>query len=270
MLTLFYRFLVIVLFIIIGSGIGYGLSYTQTEKWNVTAKFEQPTIPALGNYYSLLSTYNFLNTNNQEANTPNKSQEEVLEQVYNEFKRNLLSADLLQHYLLQTEIVKLKAQVDKKSIAVVANELVAQFNFTKDLNTSIDSFSLTLENAEDAQKLLSGFIILADNQAREKLNADLVAKWKVLFQQIKTATELNLGATSGNAPQDWAIKLQMMRSVQPLDNTLTTYRFIKSPTIPLKSESPDRLFWLILGALSGLIIGFILSFTINYKKQPSN
>lgn len=47
MLTLFYRFLVIVLFIIIGSGIGYGLSYTQTEKWNVTAKFEQPTIPAL-------------------------------------------------------------------------------------------------------------------------------------------------------------------------------------------------------------------------------
>lgn len=258
MLVLFYRFLTIILLILIGGGIGYGLSYSQTEKWKVTAQFDLPTIPNLGNYYSLSSTYHFLNTNNQ-----NVQQESVLNQVYNEFKRNLTSIDLLKHYLSQSEIVKLKAQVEHKSVAMISNQLVTQFSFNQD---STDDFSLVLENPEDAQKLVNEFILLANQQARDKLNADLIAKWKVLFQQIKQADELNLGANK----QDWGAKLQMMRSVQPLDNLLTTYRLVKSPSIPLKAESPDRLLWSIIGALIGLFIGIILSFAIKYKQSSSN
>ncbi|MDW0616662.1 LPS chain length-determining protein [Mannheimia haemolytica] len=236
MKTLFYRLLVLILFAAIGAGAGYGLSYTQPEKWKVTAQFEQPTIPDLGNYYSLLSTYHFLNSNSQEANSQT-AQQQASEQVYAEFKRNLTSADLLQTYLLQTEAVKLKAQVAKKSPAVVVAELVEQFRFEKDMATSADNVSLIAENAEEAQKLLADFIPLVNTQARDKLNADLIAKWKVLFQQIKTASELNINGKQGS--QDWAAKLQMMRSVQPLDNQLTAYRLVKSPSVPLKSESPD-------------------------------
>ncbi|MFA9488109.1 MULTISPECIES: LPS chain length-determining protein [unclassified Mannheimia] len=265
MKTLFYRLLVLILFAAIGAGAGYGLSYTQSEKWKVTAQFEQPTIPDLGNYYSLLSTYHFLNSNSQEANSQT-AQQQASEQVYAEFKRNLTSADLLQAYLLQTEAVKLKAQVAKKSPAVVAAELVEQFRFEKDMATSADNVSLIAENAEEAQKLLADFIPLVNTQARDKLNADLIAKWKVLFQQIKSASELNIGA-KGN--QDWAAKLQMMRSVQPLDNQLKAYRLVKSPAVPLKSESPDRLFWLMIGALSGLLLGFMLSFAVKAKVQPA-
>lgn len=267
MKTLFYRLLVLILFTAIGAGAGYGLSYTQPEKWKVTAQFEQPTIPDLGNYYSLLSTYHFLNSNSQEANSQT-AQQQASEQVYAEFKRNLTSADLLQAYLLQTEAVKLKAQVAKKSPAVVAAELVEQFRFEKDMATSADNVSLIAENAEEAQKLLADFIPLVNTQARDKLNADLIAKWKVLFQQIKTASELNIGATK-QSMQEWANKLQMMRSVQPLDNQLTAYRLVKSPSVPLKSESPDRLFWLMIGALSGLLLGFMLSFAVKAKAQPA-
>ncbi|QNS15440.1 Wzz/FepE/Etk N-terminal domain-containing protein [Mannheimia bovis] len=265
MKTLFYRFLVLILFTAIGVGLGYGLSYSQPEKWKVTAQFEQPNVPDLGNYYSLLSTYHFLSSSTPELSNQTV-QKEAVEQVYEEFKRNLTSADLLQAYLVESEVVKLKAQVEKKSTAIVAAELVEQFSFQKDVATSADNLSLTLENAEDAQKLLTDFIPLVNTQARERLNADLIAKWKVLFQQIKTASELNVGA-KGN--QDWAAKLQMMRSVQPLDNQLKAYRLVKSPSVPLKAESPDRLFWLMIGALSGLLIGFVLSFAVRAKTNAT-
>lgn len=265
MKTLFYRFLVLILFTAIGAGLGYCLSYSQPEKWKVTAQFEQPNVPDLGNYYSLLSTYHFLSSSTPELSNQTVQKESV-EQVYEEFKRNLNSADLLQAYLLENEVVKLKAQVEKKSTAIVAAELVEQFSFQKDVATSADNLSLTLENAEDAQKLLTDFIPRVNTQAREKLNADLIAKWKVLFQQIKTASELNVGA-KGN--QDWAAKLQMMRSVQPLDNQLKAYRLVRSPAIPLKAESPDRLFWLMIGALSGLLIGFVLSFAVRAKTNAT-
>lgn len=262
MLTLFYRLLVVLLLTAIGAAAGYGLSYSQTEKWKVTAQLEQPVVPDLGNYYSLLSTYSFLNTNSQDANL----QKDVLDEVYTEFKRNLTSADLLQNYLAQTEAVKLKAQLENKSPAMMASQLAAHFSFAKDPAISADNFSFVSENPEEAQKLLSEFILLANSQAREKLNADLIAKWKVLFQQIKAAAELNLGAKQGNPAQDWNGKLQMMRSVQPLDNTLTTYRLVKSPSIPLSPVSPERWFWLMVGALSGLILGFMLSFAVRAKK----
>lgn len=265
MKTLFYRFLVLILFTAIGVGLGYGLSYSQPEKWKVTAQFEQPNVPDLGNYYSLLSTYHFLSSSTPELSNQTV-QKEAVEQVYEEFKRNLTSADLLQAYLVESEVVKLKAQVEKKSTAIVAAELVEQFSFQKDVATSADNLSLTLENAEDAQKLLTDFIPRVNTHAREKLNADLIAKWKVLFQQIKTASELNVGA-KGN--QDWAAKLQMMRSVQPLDNQLKAYRLVKSPSVPLKAESPDRLFWLMIGALSGLLIGFVLSFAVRAKTNAT-
>lgn len=262
MLTLFYRLLVVLLLTAIGAAAGYGLSYSQTEKWKVTAQLEQPVVPDLGNYYSLLSTYSFLNTNSQDANL----QKDVLDEVYTEFKRNLTSADLLQNYLAQTEAVKLKAQLENKSPAMMASQLAAHFSFAKDPAISADNFSFVSENPEEAQKLLSEFILLANSQAREKLNADLIAKWKVLFQQIKAAAELNLGAQGANG-QDWNGKLQMMRSVQPLDNALTSYRLVKSPTIPLNPESPDRWFWLMIGALSGLLLGFMASFAVKARKQ---
>ncbi|QLB18251.1 LPS chain length-determining protein [Mannheimia granulomatis] len=261
MRTLFYRLLVILLLTAIGAAVGYGASYSQTEKWKVTAQLEQPAVPDLGNYYSLLSTYTFLNTNNQEANL----QKDVVAEVYAEFKRNLTSADLLQNYLAQTEAVKLKAQLENKSATMMASQLATQFSFEKDSAVSADTFSLISENPEEAQKLLNEFILLANLQAREKLNADLIAKWKVLFQQIKAAAELNLGAKQST--NDWSAKLQMMRSVQPLDNVLTTYRLVKSPSIPLNPISPDRWFWLMIGALSGLVIGFILSFAVKARKS---
>lgn len=150
---------------------------------------------------------------------------------------------------------------------MVAAELVEQFRFEKDMATSADNVSLIAENAEEAQKLLADFIPLVNTQARDKLNADLIAKWKVLFQQIKTASELNINGKQGS--QDWAAKLQMMRSVQPLDNQLTAYRLVKSPSVPLKSESPDPPILADDWALSGLLLGFMLSFAVKAKAQPA-
>lgn len=175
MLRLFYRFLVIILCSVFGGGIGYGLSYSQTEKWAVTAQLELPTIASLGNYYSLLSTYHFLNANTSQNINTQMMQKDVVVDVYDEFKRHLTSADLLLNYLEQTEIVKLKAQLENKPASIVASELSARLSFTKDSHSQADNVSWLLENPEDAKKLLSEFIVFANEKAREKLNSDLVA-----------------------------------------------------------------------------------------------
>lgn len=262
---------------VIGAAIGFGSTYLTTPKWTATAEFDKPTIVELGNYYSLYSTYQFLNggdgvayqvVKNDKAvltlspSSSPKAEKSVVDESYAEFKRNLVSMDVLVNFLSQSEIIKLKAQVENKPITIIAQQVAEQFVFKTDETTNpMDSLSVTSANPEEANKLLADFIQYANQQAKQDLNAELITKWKVLFQQTQTAMEINLGATqNGNqiATQDWKGKLALMKSVQPLDDKLVAYRFIKSPSVPLSPSSPQPILWAMLGALGGALLGLLL------------
>lgn len=257
----------------LGAGAGFGGNQLQTPEWKAEASFDKPRILELGNYYSLFSTYSFLNGGegvayqvvsndkgvlNLTPSSSPKAEQEAIDGSYQEFKRNLTSHDVLLQFLSQAESVKRKAQLENQPVALVAQKVAEQFAFNGKTASLADRLSVVSANPEEANQLLSEFIAFANLQTKQSLNAELIAKWKNLFQQINKMAELKLGAVQlGNqiAAQDWQGKLDLMKQVQPLDNQLVAYRFNKSPSVPLTPNSPAPLLWAMIGALSGLIFG---------------
>lgn len=240
----------------IGAGVGYGLSAVQKAQWQSVAQFEAPKVADLGNYYQLASTYALL----QGATGENVAMN-IREQSFAEFKRTVTSPDAIKQFLNQSDSVKILAQANKQPVEKAVGELVEKFQF----NDKFNRLSLTLDNAETANQLLNEFVAFATKQSRSVLNGELVGKWKVLFQQVKSAAESDLGAIQlGNqvAQQDWKGKLSLMKSVQPLDDKLVAYRVIESPSTPTQPHSPNKWLWLMIGAVGGLVLGlFSLSAT---------
>ncbi|WP_373778444.1 transporter [Glaesserella sp.] len=247
-----------VIFIFSGATAGWlAAEEFQTPEWKSTAQFEAPKVVDLGNYYALYSTYQLVKGGSSQNSYLD---EEVTQNSFIEFKRNLTSPDVLQHFLVQNEWVKRIAAEQKQPVALVAQGLLARFQYDENRN----SFSLTLTSPEESARLLSEFIQFVTLQTRAILNDELVAKWKILFQQVKQSAESNLGAIQQGgqiAQQDWNGKLNMMRSVQPLDNQLKPFRFIKSPKVPQKAEAPeDQSLWAVIGGAIGLLLAFFIWF----------
>ncbi|MDG6791753.1 hypothetical protein [Glaesserella parasuis] len=238
----------------IGGVAGWFGATTQTAYWKAEAQFEVPKVTDLGNYYSLHNTYNLL------KNDLATNDLAIINSAYKEFTRNVKSPDILQHFLVQNEIVKQLAAKQNKPVSLEAQQLASSFHFNEATNT----LSTTLINPNEAVTLLTDFIAFSTLQTRADLNTELITKWKVLFQQVKQLAE----TSTGTAQQEWTTKLNLMRSVQPLDNQLTAYRLVKSPTVPTKPEAPkDQLLWAAIGGGIGLLLGFFVVLFINRKKN---
>lgn len=275
---------------VIGLSVALGLMQLQPSQWKSVAEFEQPKVLELGNYYALYSTYHFLNGGEYVTypvlrddnrafllapEVSQKAEDLAVQSAYTEFKRNLTSPDVLMNFLAQTELAKSKAQAEKQPISVIVQNMVKQFVFENgSKNQPVDRLSVLSFNPKEAQQLLSQFIVFANQQTKQRLNAELTLKWQVLFQQVKTAADIKLGATQQGhqiAAQDWNGKLTLMRSVQPLDDKLVAFRFIKAPNVPLLPYSPNQAVWLMIGGLSGLLLGIILvSFSGLFSRKQCN
>lgn len=213
-----------------GAGAGWGLAGTQKPQWRATAQFEQPTVLELGNYYGLASTYALVNGNKME-----NLDKTLSEKSYGEFKRNLLSFD-----------------VEKAFFADKAADYRVQFD------DKTQQLHLTLSNPEMAKPLLESYIQFVNARTKATLNGELIEQWKILFQQVKNAAENHLGAIKMGeqvAVQDWSGKLNLMKSVQPLDDKLIAYRLVQTPAVPSEPYSPDKFLWLMIGAAGGLLLG---------------
>jgi lipopolysaccharide biosynthesis protein WzzE len=278
------KFVPLALCTAVGAGIGFASSYAKTPIWRATAQLDAPTLSELGNYYNLRSTYNFIAAHNTyqivkdekgvlslAADKTSRAETAAIEESYTEFKRNLRSADVLHNFLLQSERIKLRAQAENLPIAEVASKMASRFSFQNaSLSVPAERLNVQSENPEEAYHLLSEFIEFANKATRQTLNSDLITQWKVLFQQVKQAAELNLPNTpqsGANAPS-WAGKLAIMKNVQPFDDKLQAYRFVKSPSSPTAPIAPKRQFWAMIGGLSGLLCGvFGFSFARLFRKE---
>lgn len=280
------RHFIILLFCIgLGAGLGWGGSSLITPKWRAIAQFDAPTVPELGNYFSLFSTYQLLSgadhmayklvkeDNSHLVLTPemtDSAESLAIEKSYNEFKRMLTSPDVLQQFLQQNDTVKQLAATQNMPVILLSQTLAEQFFFQPATRSMpVDRMNLVLENPEQASQLLTEFISFANLKARESLNAELIQKWKTLFIQVKNAAEMNLGAMQQGShigQQDWKGKFSMMRAVQPLDDELVAFRYIKTPTVPLTPDSPKKLLWLMIGTLSGFLLGIAVIVMLNLAR----
>ncbi|VEB23522.1 hypothetical protein [Avibacterium volantium] len=61
----------------------------------------------------------------------------------------------------------------------------------------------------------------------------------------------------------------MMKSVNPLDNNLSAYRYLKSPTQPLNPER-SVLYWVLCAVGLGLVVGMFLANTFTRKTKKES
>lgn len=237
--------LILCFFIILGLGAGWLHLSFQPQQWQVTAKFAPPKAVELGNFYALKSTYQQIQ--NDGTPTPNAAQE-IADTAFAEFKKQITALDSRLDFLSAHNIVQQIAQVNYQSTAVLARQLAETLQF----DPTTDSLSFRLVNPEQAGTVLNDFIQHSTVQVRGHLNAELIEQWKLLFQQVKQSAEANLG-------EQWQAKLNLMRSVQALDDKLMPYHLVQKPIVADKpSLSPHFATVLALCAILGALLGIFV------------
>lgn len=266
----FLRYFVLILILTgLSAAIAYAASFLIKKEWRAEAYVGAPTANSLGNYYSLSSMYQFVSGKPTDT-TP-------MDFVYREFKKQAGSYDVVVDFWRNTDFYKQKQTgenvFDQQELERLANSL----GFTPQqaingLSEKIgDRVSLTLGSPKQATELLSDFVDYVNLKTRSVVYNELIYRWKVLFDEVKKAGELNVGNMQKNntyvSVEDWQGKLKLMQSVTPLDDQLIGYRYFKKPTTTVQATSPDRVLWGLIGAgLGGIISGFIIYMLARRKK----
>lgn len=235
--------------------IGLSSSYFYKTSWTAEAHIGKPTVGELGNYYSLFSMYQLVNGEVNSLNTASDI-------VYKELKHQLSSYDTKKVFWEQSEYYKQKITGDTKEDLILLDKLIHSIEVAHFNNGNVITVYSKLDNPKQAKDILSNFIENVNIKTREVVYSELINQWKTLFGIVTTASQLKLGTIQNGevvSNQDWSGKLNMMKSVAPLDNKLIAYRYTKSPSLPTSSNL-KHIYWFIYGALIGLFIGFIILF----------
>lgn len=239
--------LITLLLAAVGVGAGYFYAESQPKSWKATAVFSAPQPADLGNYFALYSTYQLVQ---QDGKSDPNLEKIVAEESYKAFQSALAAADKRKQFLTDNAIIKQIADANYLPLNDKVNALLPQLHFDPQTHT----LSLNLVNPEQAVKVLEQYIAFIQGQVRTQLNNDLVSKWRFLFQNVKQSAEANLG-------ESWQGKLNLMRSVQPLDNQLIPFRLEQKPTAEIKPLLPP--YWyetLGIGGAIGLLLGCLIGF----------
>lgn len=243
----------------VGAGVGFAGAKFQPTQWQASAQFEHPQTAELGNYLTLFSTYHLISGDTAAADI-SKMEAKAAEASYAEFKKNIQSQEKLAQFLTNSALVKAQAKIEGISEQVMVQQLSKHFQFTSG-NNQPDTLSLTSFSTQEADNLFGEYLRYVNTQARNTLNNDLIAKWKSLFQQVKSAADAKIDIS-------WENKLKMMSSVQPLDDKLVAFRFAKAPAITAAPK--PYIEWTLFGAGAGFILGLLLVLILGSSRKPQD
>ncbi len=243
----------------VGAGVGFAGAKFQPTQWQASAQFEQPRIAELGNYFSLFSTYHLISGDATAADM-SKMEAKAAEASYAEFKKNIQSQEKLTQFLATSDIVKAQAKIEGLSDQAAAQQFSKHFQFVAG-NNQPDVLNLSSFSTQEAEKLFGEYLRYVNTQTKNTLNNDLVAKWKSLFQQVKSAADAKLDAS-------WENKLKMMTSVQPLDDKLVAFHFVKAPAVTAAPKPYVE--WTLFGAGAGFILGLLLVLILGSSRKPQD
>lgn len=238
-----------------------GTSYFFYPIWQAEAEITHPTVSELGNYYGLFSMYALMKGDNLEENAAVRS-------AYQGFTAQLSAYDNLKDFWSNSEYYKQNITGDNHEDNALLNKLINNVHF-ETLNEERGIVRLLSENPKQAEALLSSLLNDINVRTRTAMYDELIVKWKNLFSQVKMAAQLNVGRIKlGNSVdnQDWQGKLNMMKSVSPLDEQFHAFHLIKSPI----KQPYWRKTWGILGGGVGFLLGlgYVIARRFQNKKVP--
>ncbi len=240
---------------------GYAGSYLVNPLWTAEAEIAPPTTDGLGNYSSLFSMYQLISGEPQQAS-------KATDMVYQEFKRQLSAYDNIYAFWQSSEYYKQQLTGNHQADSALLLQLINRIHVAQETAREPLRISIALENPKQAAELLTAFIQQTNDTTRAVVYNELISQWKILFNQINTATQLNLGQTEQHSDgQDWQGKLNMMKSVTALDNTLVAYRYTKTPSQPVDADYPNRVLWAVIGAGIGIVLGLLIVLLTPAKRE---
>lgn len=232
--------------ILLGLGGGYFYAQSQPKQWKATTILEAPKVADLGNYFALYNTYHLVQ---HDGKADPQLENSVTQAAYAEFKRAINAQDARKQFLTDNALVKQIADVHYLPL----NEIVYRIDEKLQFDEASNTLSLSLANPEQAAKILTQFLAFQQGRVRTALNNELIAKWKFLFQNVKQSAEANLG-------ESWQGKLNLMRSVQPLDNQLVAYHVVQQPVASALPELPERLKESLgIGGVVGMLLALLFA-----------
>lgn len=246
----------------VGALVGYGATYAMKEQWRVEVEIQPPKVEQLGNYYALDSMYQLI-SENKTALEANAAQQ-VSEKVYQNFKQLFQSYDYLANFWKNSQFYQQRQTNIAERDEALLQQLIesTQFSAGDASKNQPDRILLTLDNPKQALELMVLFVNDINNSNRKLVYQDLIVKWKTLFNQV------NLAAQNENQPaqgMNWSAKLNMMKSVSPLDDHLLSFNVIKSPMQP-KEPLQNPLLWTAVGGAIGLLLGLLLALLFGKRK----
>lgn len=240
---------------------GYAGSYFMKPLWTASANIAPPTTNELGNYSSLFSMYQLISGERQSAS-------KAADTVYREFTQQLSAYENISAFWQRSEYYKQQMTGNSQADNKLLQQLIHQVHITPQTAQTPVSISIALENPKQAAELLAAFIQHTNDITRSVVYNELILQWKILFNQINTATQLNLGQAGQRSDvQDWQGKLNMMKSVTALDDTLVAYRYLKKPSQPLDYDYPNRFLWAAVGGGIGLLFGLLIIWVLTPVKR---
>lgn len=254
---MFKKLLNTILLTAIGAGLGATTAYYQPTQWQVQAQFTAPQMAELGNYFSLFSTYGLI-SGDAEAVDMNKMESKATQAAFALFSQNLTASEPRIAFLSQQPSVQQRAELEGLSAKTYAEKLAQ--GFQSSVNGDAINFSFFSYNINDVDNLFVEYLKSINTATRTALNNELINKWKVLFQQVKTAAEAKLDVS-------WENKLKMMQSVQPLDNNLVAFHFAKNAS--LNAMPKPYLIFAGLGAIAGFMMSLITLGNMRKKSKGS-
>ncbi|WP_439287304.1 GlyGly-CTERM sorting domain-containing protein [Lonepinella sp. BR2357] len=254
----------VVFFTALFAAAGYGGSYAIKEQWKAEAEIGQPKVEQLGTYFSLFEMYQLLNGHNKEQ------KKDTAAFVYHGFKLQVNTYDNVANFWLNSDFYKQRQTGIEEKDNAFLQDLIANTTFVEGNSDRHipDRISVTLDNPKQAAQQLDNFVKYTNYVTQQSLYNELIAKWKTLFNQVNLAAQ----QSTDNAAQNelsWKGKLNMMKSVSPLDNQLMTFDYLKSPSQP-RVASPDRLLWASVGGAIGFLLGLLLALIFARRKQKNH
>ena len=247
-------------------------SYLMPQRWSTTAVVDKPAIHRLGNYYAQQQLLQYFDENTERIVVGDSVSiaDKIADAIYSEFINQLSAWDTCRDFWLMSDYYKQRQKGDAMADAALLDELIRNIQFTPHDNKKMrhDMIKLTADTAIDARQLLRQYVEFASQRSAKSLNDAMRVAWEARIRVIKErvkrkavdAVTWETYNRALNAVEE-ALKSAALKEKLASDDTFQTYRYLRTPEIPVMRDShrPDFLLilWGSLGALVGTGIALV-------------
>lgn len=176
-------------------------------------------------------------------------------------------------YLLNTsyfqELIKDHPENKNQFIFDIIKNIDIKFSKTDKINNSkIYTLSYSADTAKNAQNLLNGYINYISSILNEKLNTEVKSKINMKKGELSFAIDNEVTSIKDDANLSITkLYLSKLQSIKLSDIKIIPFEYLQKPNEPVKKDSPQSAFIILLSGIVGLIVSIFYVLVQHYLSQ---